>query len=166
MFSTIRCVTRPKKFQNNRHFFTIIQEYERGVKFNLGKYKETLKPGFRLWIPFYHTIKRVEMTDRLQNMYKLPVISEDNAHFTITCFMQYKVIDAEKLVLSVKDKDLDEMLLRRCEMSLRTVFRRLEYKEILYDTELSLLKVKRTLKTLEQEWGIEVLSIQMKDIVF
>lgn len=161
--SLVRRLLFPK-FQNRRNFFRIIPSWENGVKLGFGKYIDTVEPGMRLNIPFYHRIYKVNMADRVQDMSKQSLISKDNVTFYIDSSIQYRVIDAKKAIICVTD--LDSMLLDRCQMALRTILSRLEINEILHDLSDTSNKIKESLEFLEEQWGVEISSVQLKDISF
>jgi len=147
-----------------RNFFTIIKESQRGVKLNFGKYTQTLDPGIRLNLPFYHQIYKVNMADRVADMTKQSLISKDNVTFYIDSSVRYRVVDAKKSLLDVTN--LSTMLMDICQMNLRKILGSLEINEILHDLGDVSSKIKNSLKILEDEWGITISSIQIKDISF
>ncbi len=147
-----------------RNFFKVIKHWEKGVRLNFGKHTATLDPGIRLCIPFYHGIYRVNMDDRVQDIHQQALVSKDNVTFYIDSSVQYRVSDATKAQLNVTD--LDNMLLDRCQMALRKVLSGLEINETLHDMEDTSVKIKNSLLELEEKWGIEISSIQLKDIRF
>lgn len=104
------------------------------------------------------------MADRVKYINRQSLISKDNVSFYIDSSVQYKVVNAEKSILHVTD--LDTMLLERCQMALRKVLSSLEINDILHDVEDTSLKIKNSVKNLENEWGIEIFNIQLRDISF
>ena len=160
-----RCsVSNNNLIENKRTLFTIVKQWEHGVKLNFGKYVSTLKPGIRLNIPYYHQIYKINMADRVRHMNSQSLISKDNVTFHIDSSIQYKVVDARKSLLNVTL--LDTMILDRCRMSLRQVLSGLEINDILHNMEDTTIKIQQSLQNLEEMWGIEISNIQLKDISF
>jgi regulator of protease activity HflC (stomatin/prohibitin superfamily) len=152
------------KIKNTRTFFTVINEYERGVKLNFGKFESVLLPGLRLNIPIYHTIYKVNMANNILNIPTQSLISKDNITFTIDSSVQYKITDPQKAVLSVFD--LKQMLPERCQMSMRQILSSLDINGILHGLKDIPNLVKSSLETFEHDCGIEIINVQIRDIQF
>ena len=156
--------TTINKVKKIRTFFTVIKEYERGVKLNFGKFHSVLEPGLKIKIPFYHSIYKVNMTNSILNIPTQSLISKDNITFTIDSSVQYKVTDSKKTILNVDD--LDEMLPERCQMAIRQILSSLDINGILHGLKDISNLVKLSLQTVEFDWGIEIINVQIRDIQF
>jgi regulator of protease activity HflC (stomatin/prohibitin superfamily) len=150
--------------QCRRSFLCIIDENTRGVKLNFGKYRETLEPGIRLNIPILHEIYTVSLADRVQHLDKQSIISKDNVSFYIDSSIQYKVTDAKSVILNITD--FKGALIEKTQMAIRQVLSSLEINEILHDMTSISDKIKLCMPNVENDWGIRIASIQIKDISF
>ena len=159
MFKTII-----NKVKNTRTFLTIVKENERAVKLNFGKFHSVIEPGLRLKIPYYHLIYKVNMANCILNIPKQSLISKDNITFTIDSSVQYKVIDAKKSILNVYN--LYSMLPERCQMSMRQILSSLDINGILHGLKDIPNLVKLSLHSIEVDWGIEIINVQIRDIQF
>jgi hypothetical protein len=148
----------------SRNFFTVIKQYERGVKLSFGKFSGELEPGLRLSIPFYHKIHKVYLPSRILTIPVQSLISKDGVTFQIHSSVQYKVTNPTKTVLDVDDINI--MLPERCQMSLRQILSSLDISGILHGLKDISLSVKNSLESIEKDWGIEIGNVQIVNIEF
>lgn len=153
-----------KSCRFNRTFLTILPEYECGVKLGFGKFISKIEPGVRLNIPGYHTILRIDMRDKIQTLPRMQLISRDNVTFRVDASVQYKVIDAKKALLNVND--IYNVLIEKCKMELRDKLSSMTINNILENkTEIS-ISLLENLSKVKETWGIEIQSVQIKDLEF
>lgn len=74
----------------------IVNEYERGVKFSLGKFSGTLQPGLRVVIPIVQSWERVDMRVKAVDVPDQDAITKDNVSLKVNAVLYYKVSEAEK----------------------------------------------------------------------
>jgi len=154
----------PTRSVPRRNFLTIIPQYERGVRFNFGKYAATCQPGLRLDIPLFHTIHHVDMRDQVQYLSQQEIISKDNVSCKVDAAIQYKVLDAAKSVINVQS--LEHSLLELAQLSIREVLGGLTIDELLHNREDLSNVLRNRLKTVSDNWGVEVHAVQLKDVCF
>ena len=77
----------------------IINQYERAVKFRLGKYVGTLHPGLKWIIPFIERIERVDIRIVALDIPSQEVISKDNVPMKVNGVVFFKVVNSEKSIL-------------------------------------------------------------------
>jgi regulator of protease activity HflC (stomatin/prohibitin superfamily) len=150
--------------KQTRNFVTIIKQQELGVKLGFGKFISIVEPGLRLNIPIYHKIHHVNMSDMILNIPQQSLISKDNITFTIDGSVQYKITDPKKAVLNVYN--LYHMLPERCQMSMRQILSSLEVNSILHGLKDVPNLIKKSLSSIENDWGIEIGNVQIRDIKF
>ncbi|PKK95697.1 MAG: hypothetical protein CVV59_02385 [Tenericutes bacterium HGW-Tenericutes-4] len=83
--------------------FTIVKEYERAIKFRFGRFVKVMNPGIRLVVPFIHESRKVDLRTITQDVSQQKCITKDNVTITINAVVYYKVSDAKKAALEVKD---------------------------------------------------------------
>ena len=71
-----------------------IDQYERGIKFCLGKYKKILEPGWRIVLPIFESYKKVDIRTKAVDVPKQETITKDNVSIEINAVIYYKVFDA------------------------------------------------------------------------
>ena len=80
-----------------------IDQYERGIKFCLGKYKKILEPGWRIVLPIFESYKKVDIRTKAVDVPKQETITKDNVSIEINAVIYYKVFDASKAILEVEN---------------------------------------------------------------
>ena len=100
-----------------------INQYQRGVKFTLGRYKGIMEPGWRLIVPIFQSYQKVDMRVKAVDVPDQKAITRDNVSVLVNAVIYYKVEFAEKAILEVEDfyYAISTNCLRRA-ISLPTVF--------------------------------------------
>ena len=80
----------------------ILNEYERGVIFTLGRYTGTKGPGLILVIPFLQKMMKVDMRVIVMDVPTQDVISRDNVSVKVNAVVYFRVVDAGKATLQVE----------------------------------------------------------------
>ena len=80
-----------------------VDEYERGVKFTLGKYSKVLKPGWHLILPIFQSYKKVDIRTKAVDVPEQDAITKDNVSIRINAVIYYKIFDASKAILEVEN---------------------------------------------------------------
>ena len=80
-----------------------INEYERGVKFTLGKFSKIMNPGWRIVVPIFQNYKKVDIRTKAVDVPEQDAITKDNVSVRINAVIYYKVFDASKAVLEVEN---------------------------------------------------------------
>src|SRR5579872_5408691 len=81
----------------------IFREYERGVVFTLGRFWKVKGPGLVLIIPGIQQVVRVDLRIVVLEVPPQDVISRDNVSVKVNAVIYFRIIDAEKCIIQVKD---------------------------------------------------------------
>lgn len=142
--------------------FRIIREYESGVKFRFGKYIKKLKPGLRLVIPVMHEIRKIDLRTITQDVPQQKTITKDNVTITINAVVYFRVFDAEKAVLEVKDAYF--AVTQLAQTTLRNSIGGVELDELLSNLKKISKDIKEIIDLETDPWGIKVERVEIKDI--
>jgi regulator of protease activity HflC (stomatin/prohibitin superfamily) len=142
--------------------FRIIREYESGVKFRFGKYVQKLKPGLRLVIPIVHEIRRIDLRTITQDVPQQKCLTKDNVTITINAVVYFRVSDAEKAVLQVKDAYF--AVTQLAQTTLRNSIGGVELDELLSNLKEISKEIKNIVDFETDPWGIKVEKVEIKDI--
>jgi len=142
--------------------FTIVKEYERAIKFRFGKFVKVMEPGIRLVIPFIHVYKRVDLRTITQDVPQQKCITKDNVTITINAVVYYKVSDAKKAVLEVKDAYF--AVTQLAQTTLRNSIGGVKLDELLSNLKVISKEIKEIVDTETDPWGIKVEKVEIKDI--
>lgn len=139
-----------------------INEYERGVKFTLGKYSSTLNPGWRLVWPIIQTMYKIDIRVKAVDVPDQEAITKDNISARINAVIYYKVIDASKSVLQVEN--FQWAVSQLAQTTMRNVVGEMELDELLANRQEASNHIKNIIDELTDPWGIQVENVELKDI--
>lgn len=142
--------------------FTIVKEYERAVKFRFGKFVKLMEPGIRLVIPIMHVYKKIDLRTITQDVPEQKCITKDNVSITINAVVYYKVFDAKKAVLEIKDCYF--AVTQLAQTTLRNSLGGFKLDELLSNLKDISKEIKEIVDTETDPWGIKVEKIEIKDI--
>lgn len=142
--------------------FTIVKEYERAIKFRFGKFVQVMEPGIRLVIPLIHVYKRIDLRTITQDVPQQKCITKDNVTITINAVVYYKVSDAKKAVLEVKDAYF--AVTQLAQTTLRNSIGGVKLDELLSNLKVISKEIKEIVDTETDPWGIKVEKVEIKDI--
>lgn len=141
----------------------IINEYQRGVLFRLGRMKEVVGPGFNLLLPFgLDVMRKVDMRTFTIDVAKQEVITRDNVPVIVDAVVYFNVFDPTLAVNKVADYTKSTSLL--AQTILRSVLGQHELDEALAKrAELGNL-LKQLLDEATDPWGIKVTAVEIKAV--
>jgi len=128
-----------------------------------GKYKETLKPGFNLIIPFVDRVaSRVSMKETILNVRRQDVISRDNASVEVDGVAFFQVLDSTKVTYVVNNLEL--ALQNLIMTNIRTVMGSIDLDEMLSNRDHMNAKLLSVLDDATDPWGVKIVRVEIKDI--
>jgi regulator of protease activity HflC (stomatin/prohibitin superfamily) len=140
----------------------IINEYERGVKFRLGKYVGTLKPGFNWIIPGIDRVVKVDMRIITVDIPSQEIMSKDNVPIKVNGVVFFKVGVASKAVLEVEKYSFAVSQLSQA--ALRDMTGKADLDNVLAKREEIGRRIKLQVDKETDPWGIKVTDVKIKDI--
>lgn len=140
-----------------------VNEYERGVKFMLGKYTHMVNPGWRIVLPIIQSMTKVDLRVKAVDVPLQEAITKDNISAKINAVIYYRVSDAAKAILQVENFFYATSQLAQTTM--RNVVGELELDELLANREAAAAKIKHIVDTAADPWGIKVESVELKDVI-
>lgn len=140
-----------------------VNEYQRGVKFQLGRYHHTVAPGWRLVLPIVQSMVKVDMRVKAVDVPFQEAITKDNVSAKINAVIYYNVSDAAKAVLEVENFWFAVSQLAQTTM--RNVAGELELDELLANRDEAAKKIKMIVDKATDPWGISVQSVELKDVI-
>ncbi len=141
----------------------IVKEYQRCIRFRLGKYKEVVQPGIRLFFPFIDTYERVDLRVITVDVPYQEAITKDNVSTKINAVLYYKIMDAKKAVLDVEDYYYATSEL--AQITMRNVVGEFELDNVLSSRDEISSKIEKIVDEATDRWGIKVESVELKDII-
>jgi len=141
----------------------IIQEYERGVKFTLGKFSSVMKPGLRIVIPILQNYQKVDMRVKAVDVPDQEAMTKDNISTKINAVIYYKVSDSKKAILEVEHYMY--AISQLAQTTMRNVVGEVELDDLLAKRDKVSAKIQTIVDKATDPWGIKVEAVDLKDIV-
>lgn len=139
-----------------------INEYERGIKFSLGKFSSIMKPGWNLVFPIFQSYKKVDIRTKAVDVPEQDAITKDNVSVRINAVIYYKIFDASKAVIAVENYYYAVSQLTQTTM--RNIVGSVTLDELLAERETISTKICDIIDKATDPWGIKVENIELKDI--
>ncbi|MBS3058264.1 MAG: slipin family protein [Candidatus Diapherotrites archaeon] len=140
----------------------VIQQWETGVRFRIGRYKDTLRPGLNFVIPILDSIKRIDMRILTIDIPRQQVITKDNVPVSINGVVYFKVVDAATAIIKVQDYVY--AVSQYAQTALRDVAGGMSLDQVLGERENIGKDIENIVEEASKDWGIEVTDIKLQDI--
>ncbi len=141
----------------------IINQYERGVVFRLGKVVGKPKePGLRLIIPLIDQMKKVDMRIITLPVDSQKIITKDNVSIDVAAVAYYQTMDPIKAIVDVAN--VASATYQVAQTTVRNVVGQSTLDEVLSETAKINEKIKSILDVATEKWGIYVSTVELKDI--
>jgi regulator of protease activity HflC (stomatin/prohibitin superfamily) len=140
----------------------ILNEYERGVIFRLGRVIATKGPGLIILIPIVDRMVKVDMRIITMDVPPQDVITRDNVSIKVNAVIYFKVMTANDAVIEVENFLYATSQL--AQTTLRSVCGQVELDEILAEREKINARLQEILDRSTDPWGIKVSTVEVKHI--
>jgi regulator of protease activity HflC (stomatin/prohibitin superfamily) len=140
----------------------ILREYERGVVFTLGRYTGTKGPGLFLLFPIVQQMVRVDLRIIVNDVPPQDVISHDNVSVKVNAVIYFRIVDAERSVIQVRD--FMEATSQLSQTTLRSVLGKHDLDEMLAERDKLNHDIQEVLDKQTDAWGIKVSNVEIKRI--
>src|SRR3990167_2727012 len=139
-----------------------VNQYERGVKFMLGKYVNTKEPGWRIILPVIQSMTKVDIRVKAVDVPDQESITKDNISVKINAVIYYKVADAAKAVIEVED--FRYAISQLAQTTMRNATGEVSLDELLANRDRISARIKEIVDQSSESWGIKILDVELKDI--
>ena len=140
----------------------VLREYERGVVFTLGRYTGTKGPGLFLLVPLVQQMVRVDLRIIVNDVPPQDVISHDNVSVKVNAVIYFRIVDAERSVIQVRD--FMEATSQLAQTTLRSVLGKHDLDEMLAERDKLNHDIQDVLDKQTDAWGIKVSNVEIKRI--
>lgn len=141
----------------------VINQYERGVVFRLGRVKSHIKqPGFRVIIPIVDQMRKVSLRIVTLPIESQKIITRDNVSIDVAAVAYYQVADPIKSIVEIEN--VVSAIYQIAQTTVRNVVGQSNLDEVLSETVAINEKIKDILETSTEKWGIYVSTVEVKDI--
>ena len=140
----------------------IVQQYDRGLVFTLGKFTSIRNPGLNIIIPIIQTMKKVDVRSTPVDVPKQEVITKDNVTVGVDAVVYFRVIDPAKAILETTNYTYATA--QFAQAALRDVVGNVELDELLSKREEISLQIKQIVDAETDKWGIDVENVKVQNI--
>jgi regulator of protease activity HflC (stomatin/prohibitin superfamily) len=140
----------------------IVQEYERGVIFRLGRSVGAKGPGLFFVVPIIDRIVRVNLQIVAAPVASQAVITKDNVTSTVDAVAYFQVIDPEASVIRIRDWYSSSQLV--AQTTLRSIVGRHELDQLLTERDRIDAELQVALDAQTESWGIKVHRVEIRDV--
>lgn len=140
----------------------IVQEYERGVIFRLGRYVGARGPGLFFIIPFIERMQKVDLRVVTLDVPTQEAITRDNVTVKVNAIIYFRVVDPGNAVLKVVDHIRATSQL--AQTTLRSVLGQSELDELLAHREQINQRLQKIIDEGTEPWGVKVSLVEVRDV--
>ena len=140
----------------------VLNEYERGVMFTLGRFSGIKGPGVIFVFPIVQQMRKVDLRVIVLNVPKQDVITRDNVSVKVNAVVYFRIVDAGKAIIQVANAF--EATSQVAQTTLRSVVGQHEMDDLLAQRDKLNVDLQRILDQNTEAWGIKVSTVEIKDV--
>lgn len=139
-----------------------INQYERGVKFTLGKFTSIMQPGWRIVWPIIQGFQKVDVRTKAVDVPDQNAITRDNVSVRVNAVIYYKVSEAEKAIIEVED--FRYAISQYAQTTMRNIVGEVTLDELLSSRDKIADRIREIVDKETDAWGLKVLNVELKDV--
>ncbi|HEX5448342.1 MAG TPA: slipin family protein [Candidatus Saccharimonadales bacterium] len=141
----------------------LINQYQRGVVFRLGRVRSATKqPGLRLIIPLIDQMRKIDLRIITLPVDSQKIITKDNVSIDVAAVAYYQIDDPTKSVVEIAN--VTNATYQIAQTTVRNVVGQSSLDEVLSSTANINDKIKQILDVATAKWGVLVTTVELKDI--
>jgi regulator of protease activity HflC (stomatin/prohibitin superfamily) len=139
-----------------------INQYQRGVKFTLGKFTSIMEPGWRIVWPIIQTYQKVDIRTKAVDVPDQNAITRDNVTVKVNAVIYYKVSDSEKAIIEVED--FQYAISQYAQTTMRNIVGEVTLDELLSSRDKIAERIREIVDKETDAWGLKVQNVELKDV--
>jgi regulator of protease activity HflC (stomatin/prohibitin superfamily) len=140
----------------------VVQEYERGVVFRLGRLVGARGPGLILLVPFIERMQKIDLRTVTMDIPAQEVITRDNVTVRVNAVAYFRVVDPNAAVVNVAD--YIRATSQIAQTTLRSVLGQSSLDDLLSQREKINQELQQIIDDQTEPWGIKVSVVEVKDV--
>ena len=140
----------------------LIYQYQRGVVFQLGKFVGVREPGLTFIIPFFQSIRKVDMRIKTADIPRQEVMTKDNIPMLVNAVVYFRVVSPEDVIIKIEDHVF--AVRQYTPAALRDVIGNSEMDFVLTEREQIAESIKKIVDAETTGWGVDVESIKIQEV--
>ena len=141
-----------------------ILEYERGLKYTRGKFKAVMGPGQYWYIPFFVTIRKIDIRPCFVSITGQEVLSSDGVTLKVSLAAKYEIADPDTAINKVRD--YQEALYLELQLAIRSIIGSVDIEALLEKRDELSKKLTELTEDKISAMGLKLISADIKDIMF
>lgn len=140
----------------------VVNEYDRGVIFFLGRCTGVRGPGLIVLIPVLERMQQVALRTVTMGIPTQKIITKDNVSIDIAAVAYYHVIDPKKSVIAIEN--VYDAVNQISQTTVRNVVGQFVLDQLLSKTAEINMQIKNVIDAHTEPWGVQVTAVEIKDI--
>jgi len=140
----------------------VVQEYERGVVFRLGRLAGARGPGLILLIPKIERMVKVDLRVITLDVPAQEAITRDNVTVKVNAVAYFRVVEPTRAIVTVVDYRRSTSLM--CQTTLRSILGQSDLDTLLSSRDEINAQLQRLIDDQTETWGIKVISVEVCDV--
>ncbi|KKQ79706.1 MAG: SPFH domain / Band 7 family protein [Parcubacteria group bacterium GW2011_GWC2_38_7] len=139
-----------------------VNQYQKGLLFTMGRFSKISNPGWRIVLPIFQSMTKVDMRVKAVDVPDQKAITKDNISVGVNAVIYYKVSEADKAILEVEN--FYYAVSQLAQTTMRNVVGEVELDQLLSQREAISEKIKTIVDAMTDPWGVKVSNVELKDI--
>ncbi|MEI7498524.1 MAG: slipin family protein [Candidatus Falkowbacteria bacterium] len=142
--------------------FRVVQQYEKGVVFFLGKITGEREPGLCWIVPYFMWMRKVDLRTITLPIPPQKIITKDNVSVDISAVAYYQIKDPIKSIVAIENvmRAIDQI----AQTTVRNICGRFQLDEVLSERDSINGEIRKVLDGHTEPWGVLVSVVEIKDI--
>ncbi len=140
-----------------------VNQYERGVRFQFGKFTGMMEPGWRIVWPIIQSWQRIDIRVKAVDVPDQEAITKDNVSARVNAVIYYRIGNVSKAFLEVED--FFYAVSQLAQTTMRNVIGETVLDDLLSKREQVAERIRQIIDKATDKWGVEVESVELKDII-
>ena len=140
----------------------VVQEYDRGVIFFLGRCTGVRGPGLILLIPILERMIKVSLRTITMGIPSQKIITKDNVSIDIAAVAYFHIVDPKKSVIAIEN--VNDAVNQISQTTVRNVVGQFVLDQLLSKTAEINTQIKNVIDEHTEPWGVQVTAVEIKDI--
>lgn len=139
-----------------------VNQFQRGVKFTLGKFSGLMNPGWNIVLPIFQSYSKVDIRTKAVDVPEQDAITKDNVSIRINAVIYYKVFDAAKAILEVEN--FRYAVSQLAQTTMRNAVGTVSLDELLSSREKIATEICKVIDEATDPWGVKVENVELKEV--
>lgn len=142
--------------------FRVVQQYEKGVVFFLGKITGEREPGLTWIVPYFMWMRKIDLRTITMPIPPQKIITKDNVSVDVSAVAYYKVVDPIRSIVAIEN--VMSAINQIAQTTVRNIVGRFQLDEILSERDVINGEIRKVLDTHTEPWGVVASVVEIKDI--